>query len=60
MQMQTRYTDFHVKQKMLVYTLTLAKHQVTVLAELHLNHSGILPMKALPRLHVWWPTLDTY
>ena len=35
------------------------KHQETVLAELHLNHLGIVGMKALVRLHVWWSTLDT-
>ena len=36
-----------------------AKYQESVLAELHLNHAGIVQMKALARLHVWWPTLDT-
>ena len=36
-----------------------AKYQESVLAELHLNHPGIVQMKALARLHVWWPTLDT-
>lgn len=36
-----------------------AKHQETVLAELHLNHPAIVRMKALPRLHVWWPALDS-
>ena len=35
------------------------KHQEAVLAELHLNHPGIVRMKALARLHVWWPTLDS-
>ena len=53
MQMQTRYPDFRVKQKMFVYTLIPAKHQGTVLAEVHLNHPGILRMKALAILHVW-------
>ncbi|PFX21818.1 Uncharacterized protein K02A2.6 [Stylophora pistillata] len=36
-----------------------AKHQETVLAELHLSHPGIVRMKALARLHVWWPALDS-
>ena len=35
------------------------KYQESVLAELHLNHPGIVRMKALARLHVWWPSLDT-
>ncbi|XP_044180075.1 uncharacterized protein K02A2.6-like [Acropora millepora] len=35
------------------------KHQEAVLAELHLNHPGIVRMKALARLHVWWPILDS-
>ena len=34
-----------------------AKRQETVLAELHLNHHRIVRMKALARLHVWWPAL---
>ena len=36
-----------------------AKYQESVLAELHSHHPGIVRMKALARLHVWWPTLDT-
>ena len=36
-----------------------AKYQKSVLEELHLNHPGIVQMKALARLRVWWPTLDT-
>ncbi|XP_044180073.1 uncharacterized protein K02A2.6-like [Acropora millepora] len=35
------------------------KHQEAVLAELHLNHPGIVRMKAVARLHVWWPILDS-
>lgn len=30
-----------------------------MLAELHLNHPGIVRMKSLARLHVWWPALDS-
>lgn len=36
-----------------------AKHQQTVLAELHLNQPGIVRMKVLAGLHVWWPALDS-
>ena len=36
-----------------------AKYQKSVLEELHLNHPGIVQMKALARLRVWWPTLGT-
>ena len=36
-----------------------AKYQESVLAELHLNHPGIVRMKVLARLYVCWPTLDT-
>ena len=28
-------------------------------AALHLNHAGIVRIKALARLHVWWSALDT-
>ena len=29
-----------------------------VLQELHEGHPGIVRMKSLARLHVWWPKLD--
>ena len=34
------------------------KCQDAVLSELHLNHPGMVRMKSLARLHVWWPSLD--
>ena len=34
------------------------KYQSTLLAELHQDHPGIVRMKALARMHVWWSTLD--
>ena len=34
------------------------KFQAAVLLELHLNHPGMVCMKSLARLHVWWPSLD--
>ena len=30
-----------------------------VLSELHLNHPGMVRMKSLARLQVWWPNLDS-
>ena len=33
------------------------KHQETALAELHTNQPGMVRMKALARVYVWWPTL---
>ena len=30
-----------------------------VLSELHLNHPGMVRMKSLAQLHVWWPNLDS-
>ena len=35
-----------------------AKYQAAVLSELHLNHPGVVRIKSLARLHVWWPSLD--
>ena len=34
------------------------KYQAAVLSELRLNHPGMVRMKSLARLHVWWPSLD--
>ena len=35
------------------------KYQSSILEELHQNHPGIVCMKSLTRLHVWWPELDS-
>ncbi len=35
-----------------------AKLQARVLGELHASHPGIVRMKSLARLHVWWASLD--
>ena len=29
-----------------------------VLIELHMGHTGIVCMKAVARMHVWWPDID--
>ena len=36
------------------------KQQQQVLAELHVGHTGIVKIKSLARLHVWWPVIDKY
>ena len=35
-----------------------AKYQLAVLLELHLKHPGMIRLKSLARLHVWWPSMD--
>ncbi|KAL9961633.1 hypothetical protein ACROYT_G030616 [Oculina patagonica] len=35
------------------------RYRKEVLTELHLNHPGMVWMKSLARLHVWWPNLDS-
>ena len=35
------------------------KFQARLLDELHENHPGIVRMKSLARMHMWWSTLDT-
>ena len=36
-----------------------SRYRQEVLSELHLNHPGMVRMKSLARLHVWWPNLDS-
>ena len=36
-----------------------SKYQQEVFSELQLNHPGMVRMKSLARLHVWWPNLDS-
>jgi transposase InsO family protein len=39
-------------------TIIPQKFQNLILQELHSNHPGIVRMKALARMHVWWPAID--
>lgn len=39
-------------------TIIPEKFRDTLLRELHESHPGIIRMKALARLHVWWPLID--
>ena len=39
-------------------TIIPPKFQETVLEELHANHPGIVKMKSLARMHVWWPSIE--
>ena len=34
--------------------------QTKVLEELHTSHPGIVKMKSLARIHVWWPSIDQH
>ena len=35
------------------------RYRQEVLSELHLNHPGMVRIKSLAQLHVWWPNLDS-
>ena len=40
--------------------VVIPKHyQAKVLMVLHLSHPGIVPMKELAHMHVWWPGIDS-
>ena len=43
---------------MMVVYIIPKQLQERVLHELHTGHPGIVRMKSLARLHVWWPNLD--
>ena len=38
--------------------IILEKLQHTVLEELHTAHPGVVRMKSIARIHVWWPGID--
>ncbi|CAC5359992.1 unnamed protein product [Mytilus coruscus] len=42
-----------------IRVIVLERYRADVLNELHVNHPGIVRMKRLARMHVWWPNLDT-
>ena len=35
-----------------------SKLRQQVMDELHTSHAGIVRMKSLARIHVWWPSID--
>ena len=59
---RTKREEFTVEDSCLLRgtrVLIPSKYQKEVLSELHLNHPGMVRMKSLARLHVWWPNLDS-
>ncbi|KAF0708423.1 Reverse transcriptase domain-containing protein [Aphis craccivora] len=58
-----RHTDLSVEQGclMLGYRVVIpSKSRKQILDELHSTHLGIVKMKAVARLYVWWPKIDTH
>ena len=59
---RTKHEEFTVEDSCLLRgtrVLIPSKYQKEVLSELLLNHPGMVRMKSLARLHVWWPNLDS-
>ena len=57
----TKQDEFTTEEGYLLRGTTVViptKFQALVLAELHIDHPGMVRMKSLGRLHVWWSTLD--
>ena len=57
----TKQDEFTVEEGCLLRGIRVViptRYQRQLLTELHINHPGMVRMKSLARLHVWWSTLD--
>ena len=57
----TKQDEFTVEEGCLLRRTRVViptRYQGDVLMELHMNHPGMVRMKSLAHLHVWWSTLD--
>ena len=55
-----RRDGYHMDECLLwgMRVIVPVKHRKQVLEELHIGHPGIVRMKSLARIHVWWPKID--
>ena len=57
-----RRDNFHIEDGVIMLALRVVIPEVVrnrVLKELHRNHPGIVKMKALSRMHAWYPRVDS-
>ncbi|CAM1310338.1 Uncharacterised protein r2_g2066 [Pycnogonum litorale] len=54
----SRRNELSVHDRVLLWGCRVVM-QSSVLHEMHANHSGIVKMKSIARIYVWWPSLST-